>query len=56
MNKRLLVSLLTASLLSLAGCANVQDSNADGERIHGSAGVRFQSQDTSRFTPDRAPY
>ena len=56
MNKRLLFSLFIASLLSLAGCANLHDSNADGERIHGSAGVRFQSQDTSRFAPDRAPY
>ena len=56
MKKRLLLSLLTALLLNFAGCTNLQDSNTGEDRIHDSAGVRFQSQDTSRFTPDRAPY
>ena len=56
MKKRLLLSLLTALLLMLPGCANRHDSNTDGDRIHGSAGVRFQSQDTSRFAPAHPSY
>ena len=48
--------LLLSLLLILAGCANRRDSNADEDRIHGSVGVRWQSQDTARFAPERAPF
>ena len=56
MKKPLLLSLLIALLFNIAGCANQHDSGVGEDRIHGNAGVRLQSRDTSRFTPDRAPY
>ena len=56
MKKPILLSLLIALLLGIVGCANQHDSGVGEDRIHGSAGVRLQSRDTSHFTPDRAPY
>ncbi len=53
--KRLLHILLAASLLTLGGCANRRNAGADEDVVHGSAGVRFQSQDTSRLVPGRTP-
>ena len=54
--KPLLLCLLAVSLLIHGGCANRPDSDAGGDRIHGSIGVRSQSRDTSRFANERAPF
>ena len=54
--KCLLLMLLTTLLFMLPGCANRQDAADSGDIVHGSAGVRIQSQDTSRFAPAHSPY
>ena len=54
--KPLLLLLLATCLFTFAGCASRHDSSADADRIHGSVGARYQSQDTSRLDHGRAPY
>jgi len=57
MNIRIaLICLLAGVSAVLAGCMAAKDSQADGGPIHGSAGVRFQSRDTSRFAPERTNF
>lgn len=53
---RLFLFLLAAAVLPLGGCANRRDAAAGEDVVHGSVGVRVQSQDTSRFDGGRAPY
>jgi hypothetical protein len=55
MMKPLLLSLLAGVAFAFAGCAASKQSNAGESPVHGSVGMRWQSQDTSRFAPERAP-
>jgi hypothetical protein len=57
MMRTLLPFLLGAFALTLAGCGNRPASRAaDADIIHGSVGVRYESQNTARFAPEHAPF
>jgi hypothetical protein len=52
----MLLIFLAGVCLSSAGCAPVKDSHADGGIVHGSAGVRFSSRDTSRVAHEQPSF